>query len=389
MIRVAFLTSRFPYPLNKGDKLRAFNQIKTLGEDRNFEVHLISISETPPSTNDINELKKYCKSINNFFLPKYKRKLNLVKTIFTKTPFSVDYFYSSKINLRINSLIKELNINFIHCHLIRTSKYISKQSKTPNSIDFMDCFSIGAEKELGYSKSWIKRQFLKSERKRLINFESKEYDKFQIRYIISNPDKDAFPISNNNIDILANGVDFSIFQPNKTKKQYDLLFSGHMGYIPNISAAEYTIKSIMPLLNEEVNLLVGGIGISKELKKEAKDNIVLKEIFPHIREAFWQSKILIAPMNISIGLQNKILQAMAMKIPVVCSKEANGSVGGTHNKNIVLANNPKEYKLAIDRLLSDTEFYNKISENSYEFVNTNFSWEVVNEKMKKNILNFE
>ena len=143
---VVFITSRFPYPLNKGDKLRAFWQIKGLSEYMN--VHLISLSEQDVSPQSIEALNPYCKSINNFVLSKPRRYLRMLLDVFSNRPLSVSYFYNPRIKKSISRLMDQISPDYIHCHMIRTALYMDHTKACITSIDYMDCFSLGALKEL-------------------------------------------------------------------------------------------------------------------------------------------------------------------------------------------------------------------------------------------------
>ncbi|MBK7886215.1 MAG: glycosyltransferase [Bacteroidetes bacterium] len=102
-----------------------------------------------------------------------------------------------------------------------------------------------------------------------------------------------------------------------------------------------------------------------------------------IRTVYSSSRILVAPMVISIGLQNKILQAMAMKIPCVISAMANNALGAEHNKQVLVANTPEEYCRYIQQLLNDKDFYRNIAESAYQFVKSRFTWEENTEKITR------
>lgn len=385
MKSILFITSRFPYPLDKGDKLRAYNQIKSLSKIA--EIHLVSLSETEPSVEEFSILQKYCKSVTNYVLPKYKRFFGLVWSVFSGAPFSVGYFFSFSIKRKINRLIRELNPDIMHCHLIRCSEYVSTVASPVMSLDYMDCFSLGALKELKSTNSWFRKWFLKFEYPRLLKYEKKVFDQFDKHCIISETDRNALPVKNpNNVEVVSNGVDRSIFYPFETDKQYDLLFSGHMGYIPNISAAKYAATEIIPKLPSSIRLLVAGIGATTEIKRLQNDQVIVQEKFPHIREAFWVSKILVASVNISIGLQNKIIQAMAMKIPVVCSPVANASIKAPVGTCILEANNPEEYVNAISLLLNDSDYYQSIASEAYKFVKSHFDWDSINLQYGKKLI---
>ena len=104
---ILYFTSRFPYPINKGDKLRSFYQIKELS--KSHEIHLISLSEKSISEKNILALNKYCKSITIYKMNFFKRIFNLFKTLFNNKPFQVNYFYHYSIQKKINNKIAEIN----------------------------------------------------------------------------------------------------------------------------------------------------------------------------------------------------------------------------------------------------------------------------------------
>ena len=87
-MELIFLTSRFPYPLNKGDKLRAYHQIKELSKTN--DIHLISLSDQKVSKTELEELDKLCKSVNIFYIKKYRLFINLIRGLFNNKPFQVN-----------------------------------------------------------------------------------------------------------------------------------------------------------------------------------------------------------------------------------------------------------------------------------------------------------
>ena len=112
-MKLIYLTSRFPYPINKGDKLRSYFQIKELSKF--YEIHLISLTEKNINDIDIEKLSVYCKSINIYKMRLISRAFNLCKTFFNNKPFQVNYFYHNSIQKKINKNIKLINPDHIFC----------------------------------------------------------------------------------------------------------------------------------------------------------------------------------------------------------------------------------------------------------------------------------
>ena len=387
-MKIILLTSRFPYPLEKGDKLRIYNQIKHLGE--NNEVTLITLSTGAVKNDYIKELEPYCKDIHVFKLSSLDLGVNLTRALFNGLPFQVGIFFKKKYREKIQEIIRNVKPDAVYCHLIRMSEYIHGMNGCPKTLDYMDAFSKGIERRAQASSYFMKR-FLEVEHKRLVEYESVVFERFDRKVIISEQDRDCISHKENcKIEILPNGVDYEIFHPLDREKKYDLLFTGNMGYPPNIESAIYTAKEILPLvqrINPEINLLIAGINPPRDVVSLHSEKIHVIPEFSHIREAFAQSRIMLAPMLISIGLQNKILQAMAMKIPVVCSSLANNAIKAPVNKCILEANEPSEYAEKINLLLNDKDFYQSITSNAYEFVQKNYDWKVINKKLEETILN--
>lgn len=384
-MKVVILTSRFPYPLEKGDKLRIYNFIRELSYKN--EVTLIALNSSEVTKEHFDHVKTYCSNIHLFNLSKIDLGVNLFRSLYNGLPFQVAIFYKKSIAKTIQKIIKDLKPDAVFCHLIRMSEYIKHMNTYPKTLDYMDAFSKGIDRRSESSDMFVVKKVLQSEYKRLIKYENEIFDRFENKIIISEQDRDLIPHKEKEkINVVANGVDTGIFYPLNHEKKFDLLFTGNMGYPPNVESAVYAIKNIFPLvqkINPEINFLIAGIDPPRELTGLSSDKIKIIPEFSHIREAFAQSRIMLAPMLISIGLQNKILQAMAMKIPVICSPLANNAIKAPVNSCILEANTPGEYADKIELLLNDNNYYKRLTENAYDFVVKNYNWKSINCKLEK------
>lgn len=385
--KLVFLSSRFPYPLNKGDKLRVFYQLKSLSKV--FEVHLICIDEKKISDDHIDKIAPFCQSVSCLILPKYKRVFSLFSSLWKRTPLQVAYFYNKKIDRDIQKSIAKIKPDYIHCHLIRTTEYVKGITNIPKSLDFMDAYSSGMQKRLNTETNLFKKLLFRYEQKKLEAYEAKAFEYTDRYCIISNQDKDA--VSNPDskpIEIVPNGVDFDKFFPRKEAKRYDLVFMGNMTYPPNQVAVEFLQQQIMPLVLEKrpaTTLLIAGIG-ANSLKKEESKNVTFIEHFEDISDSIAYSKVMVAPMRISIGLQNKIIQALAMQVPCIVSPSSNKPIGANAGQSIVEAETAKEFSKEILDLIDDENRLENIAVNGYEFVKNHFSWEKQNNILIKLIL---
>ena len=381
-MKLIFLTSRFPYPINKGDKLRSYHQIKELSIQN--DIYLISLSESKVSERSIVELNKYCKSVHVYHISLINRIFNLFKTLINNRPFQVNYFYHQKIQKKINSNISIINPDHIICQLVRTALYVKDEHSIPKTIDYMDALSKGLERRITISKFWQK-PFVKMESQRMKRFENLAFEFFNNHIIISSSDRDEIAhINNKNIEIIPNGIDSNYFKKITTNKIYDLIFIGNLSYIPNIEAAKYISKTIIPILKEKIpniRILISGSNPSKKVLRLANKNIKISGWVDDIRETYCSGKVFFAPMNLGSGLQNKLLEAMSLGIPCITSNLCNESLGGTHMKNIIIGNSAEEYISQILNILSNSELISDIGKNGSEYVNKKFSWENSNKKL--------
>jgi glycosyltransferase involved in cell wall biosynthesis len=310
---------------------------------------------------------------------------------FKKIPLQVAFFYHDGIKKKIERLAEEIKPNHIHCHLIRTTEYVKEISKITKSLDFMDAFAKGMEKRQVIEPNSLKRLLFAYEKNQLNKYEAKVFQFIDKFCIISNQDKHSIQSPRaNEINIVPNGVDFESFYSKTLEKKYDLLFMGNLGYPPNIDAIQFLSNEIIPIVLKHkptIKLLIAGINAPKHIRKLQSQNIDIIENFEDISDSIAISKIMLAPMKISIGLQNKILQAMAMKTPCIVSTLSNNAINAPNKKAVIEANTAVEFSKEIIELLNNEKKAFEIGDEGYKFVREHYSWEAQNDLFTKLILN--
>jgi sugar transferase (PEP-CTERM/EpsH1 system associated) len=386
-MKIFVLLSRFPYPLEKGDKLRAYNQVKQLS--KNHEIHLCAISDINVDKKYRNALDPFCKSVTIINIRKPGIALNILKAFINGKPLQTGYFYDRKAQQKIDKLIEKIKPDHIFCQLIRVSEYI-KNKNIPKTIDYQDVFSKGVERR-SQTASFYLKPVLKSEYKRLLKYENEVFDLFDNKTIISIPDRDLIPHNDKDkIAVVINGVDTDFFKPIKMEKEYDLVFTGNMGYPPNVNASLYLVKEILPLVRKqkpEITLTLAGASPHPDVKALESNNVHVTGWVEDIREYYAKARIFIAPMQIGTGLQNKLLEAMAMKIPSITSPLANQALEAEPGKEILVGDSPEEFADYIIKLLDDKKLSEKLADNGFSFVQNNYNWESATEKLEKIITN--
>lgn len=379
------LVSRFPYPLDKGDKLRAFHQLVEL--NKRFDVTLVALSDSDISVENKNKLKNICFDLEILKFGYFSKIVNMLINLIGSKPIQVGYFYNRKAQKRINEIISNNNYNHLYCQLIRTSEYVKNVHHIPKTIDYMDALSKGIERRIKL-QSIFKRWLFKLEAARLKKYERYIFDYFENHTIISDQDKKLIDHpERDNIICTSNGIDESFFEAKNHKKEFDFVFVGNMSYAPNIEAVQYIVNEILPKIPAST-LLISGASPSSLIKKIAHDNdrIHLTGWVDDIRESYLKGEIFLAPMKIGTGMQNKLLESMALGIPCITTPLANNAINAINEKEILVGNDTEEIIGLIKKLKSNPQLYDSISVSAKNMVKSNFSWEKSIDKLSKLIL---
>jgi len=392
-MKIFVLLPRIPFPLEKGDKLRAFNQIKQLAKHN--EIVLCALNDNPKVSEQdaFHALQPYCQSINFIRVTKPQITLGLVRAFFKGLPLQCGYFYNHKAAKKVNALIAKHKPDMLYGQLLRTAEYI-RHKDLPKAIDYQDIFSYGMKRRADIA-SFVTRPVFTMEYRRLCRYEAAIFNDFDVRTIISEPDRALFPHEKRDeILIIPNGVDHDYFKPMEREKQYDLVFTGNMSYPPNVNAVEYLAYDIMPIVWKtlpETKLYIAGATPDLKVKKAACDRIIVSGWLDDIRDAYAQSRVFIAPMRIGTGLQNKLLEAMSMRLPAITSPLANASLGAKPNEEIMVGGTAEEMAQHIITLLTDKDKAEHLAQAGYDFTNRVYDWgkatEILEDAMKQQLKN--
>ena len=381
-MKLFFLLPRVPYPTEKGDKLRAFHQIAHLA--KKHEIIICALNEGVLHEDAIPVLSKYATAVHIIPISKSTIFSNIIRALFTGKPLQVGYYYNKSTEKIIHGLIDKYKPDHIFCQLIRMAEYV-KDLPLPKTLDYQDVFSKGVERRLASSSIFL-RPFLKLEYQRMLDSERMAFDRFDNKIIISYPDRELIPHPDREkIVVVANGVDTTFFHPLERDKEYDLVFTGNMSYPPNIHSCEFLVNKILPLVLEKkpgLKVLVAGANPTMRVKVLRSPQVEISGWVPDMREAYAQAKIFIAPMQLGTGLQNKLLEAMAMKIPCITSPLANQALNALPGEEILIGDTPRDYADHIIMLLENPLLANSIAEKGYQFILKKYSWEAETAKIE-------
>lgn len=386
MSKVLYLTTRMPFPTIGGDRLRMYNilvQLKKLGHD-------VTVVSLCTKDDDLYLAKKHNEFYTKLVPVEFDKKLaylNAVKAVFNDKPFIVEYFYSNEMQRIVDKLIKEENFDIITGYMIRIAPYLEKHKDKNIIIDFVDAVSMMYERRVKNVNSLFDKFKIGIEYLKVKNYEKKCTKLFKCQTVISEYDKEYIQkfAPDANLKIIGNGVDTEYYGYNECEKKNNICFVGSMQYIPNSQAAMYFATEVFPLVKKEIpdaKFKIIGANPRRELFEATKgiDGIEITGRVEDVREYMKDCCVSVCPVRIAGGVQNKILEAMSMGIPVVTTPEGAEGIGA--DKEVLLvAKTREDYAQKVINFIKNSQLNCEISEKSRDFVIKNFSWKEIGKRL--------
>jgi glycosyltransferase involved in cell wall biosynthesis len=217
------------------------------------------------------------------------------------------------------------------------------------------------------------------ERRRLVAYEREAFERFDHHTIISEQDRELIPHPRNGeIEVIRNGVDTEFFHPVERERDWDLLFNGNMGYPPNVEAVEFLVGEVLPVVwarRPQTTLLISGATPSPRVTALESERVKVSGWVDDVRDSYAGARVLVAPMLISIGLQNKLLEAMAMKVPCITTSLANNALRARPGEEVLVGDTAMELAIHIVELLEDPARAAAIGAGGLELVRRAYDWE--------------
>ncbi|MDO5851626.1 MAG: glycosyltransferase [Methanobacteriaceae archaeon] len=313
---------------------------------------------------------------------------NMISFNNLKTRSLLNYYYKPEMDRLIQETIKKENIELIITDL--PMAIYTKNNKLPKIVYAFDAVSTYNKDMSQKAETFSGKIYWYLQYKKMQRYE-KIYNNYDVCLVVNKRDKKLLEkhIKNTPIKVVPNGVDTTYFTPKKDNiKSKKLVFLGDMKTPPNIDAINYFCKEIYPLILEKQSIelfIVGRNPTDEILKLNDNKYITVTNEVADVRDFLDKNTIFIAPMISGIGIKNKILEAMAMQLPVITTLNGVNGIDAINNKHLVIASNSKEFADYIILLYQDLKLCDIIGSNARLFVEKYYSWSNVSEIIKKQI----
>ncbi len=388
-MKILFLTSRFPYPPYGGDKLRVFNFIKYLS--RKHEIHLISFIESENEKKYLAEMEKYCKRIEIVLLSPGKSYLNCAAFSLTSMPFQVAYYRDSVMRSKVNEMIRVENYDAVYVHLLRMAQYVYGNKGVNRVLDLTDSLSLSLFRSLKYRKHlFLLFYFL--EWLKVKRYERNAVKVFERSLLISSADADS-EVSlayGGKVSIVGNGVDLGYFKPfNGSYDRDKIVFMGNMHSFPNRDGVLYFCGKILPIIKKSrpgIKFYIVGANPPAKIRElgDGKTVFVTGPV-EDTRKYLGDAAALVCPIRTATGMQNKIMEAMAMGLPVVSTKISARWLGDSGGTGIILADDGAEFAKTVLSIIGDENLRRELSSQARRYSEDNFSWDRNIEELEKSM----
>jgi sugar transferase (PEP-CTERM/EpsH1 system associated) len=389
-LKILFLANRVPYPPFRGDKLKIYNLARRLKE--NHELHLVTFAQSKKDLSYRKELEEIFETVNLIHLPKWRSWWGAALAIFKKTPFQVAYFSLPTMHRGLKWFLANHEIDVVHVQHMRMAQYLSDKQDIKRILDLPDAYSLYWKRRKEVERPWWNRLFDSIESARVIAYE-KVTSTFNLNLTCSVEDLAHLEKVHPNVPfkLLRNGVDLDLFkyQERDYAGAKTLLFTGNMDYAPNVDAVVHFAQNMFPQILQkapQTKLIIAGQRPVKAVKELATEQIEVTGFVQDLSVMYAQSDVVIAPLRFGAGTQNKVLEALAMGVPVVCTHIGFEGLEIQSGQGAIYAKNDLEFIDAVIQLLNNQELRKTTGQAGLEIARNRFSWDIISKDLEKYLL---
>jgi sugar transferase (PEP-CTERM/EpsH1 system associated) len=392
MGNLLYLVHRLPYPPNKGDKVRSYHLLKHLVQ--RHRVFLGTFVDDPADEVYVDTVRSICPDVHIARLNPRTAKLRSLWGLLTDQALGLSYYQNAGLQAWVRQILCEHKIDAAVIFSSVMAQYVANSTDVaspPMLVDFVDVDSAKWSQYAANHKwplSWLYRR----EGERLLAFERAVAMRAKHSFFVTENETNLFlekaPECADRVEALSNGVDSDFFSPDATRASpfavnhpyqevIPLVFTGAMDYWPNIDAVTWFVNDALPLLRQswpQLCFYIVGRSPPSSVLALASDAVVVTGTVPDVRPYLQHAAVVVAPLRVARGIQNKILEAMAMARPVVASKSCVDAIDARAGEELIPATDAAEFVHEIDALLKSSARAGAIGQAGRLRVVTSYSW---------------
>jgi polysaccharide biosynthesis protein PslH len=379
-MRMFFICQRVPFPPDRGDKITTFNEVRHLSTKH--EVHVFCLADGTADLDNIPGLRRYAQSVTAVPVLGWESKLRALKAMFAGEPLSVAAFNEAELHNVIRRQFTELRPDLIMVYSCNVAQYAEHFPQVPRIMQFAELDSSRWGQFARRSRLPL-RWVYAIEQQRFFAYERHIARTFSHALVCTAAEQRDFErlIPGVPVSLVGNGVDLDYFRSKGiAKRPGSIVFTGVMDYFPNIDAVVWFCDKVLPIVQQQIPeaaLTICGSRPTAAVRRLAKRRgVAVTGRVPDTRPYLDGAEVFVAPMRMARGIQNKLLEALAMGLPCVASEAAAAATNVPDGLGILAADDPDEFALHVVRLLRDGAFRATMAGKARAAAELNYRWDV-------------
>jgi len=394
-LRILFISPYVPSLI----RVRPYNLIRALAL-RGNQITLLALEPPGEDTVSLDTLRAWCQHVQTIRLPRWRTLWNGLQALPSQTPFQAAYSRSPEMSALVQRMQAGGNYDVIHVEHLRGAELPGSSTNgsqyvngTPIVFDSVDSISLLFERVSSSGPTWRSRLLANLDLERTRRYEGHLLDRFPRVLVTSPKDKEAMVrlsttrAAEDRLVVLPNGVDLEYFSPlDLPREPATIVFTGKMSYHANVAAALDLATQIMPYVwaqRSDARLVITGKDPTPELLALTADpRITVTGTVPDLRPHLARAAVSVSPMRYGVGIQNKLLEAMAMATPVVSTPQAITALQVKPGQDLLVADTPRGLAETVIALLDNDSLRHRIGQDGRQYVEAHHNWDKAAEKLE-------
>lgn len=384
MAKILYLVHRLPYPPNKGDKVRSYHLLRHLAEQH--QVFLATFVDDPEDLNHVDTVRQWCADLHVVALNPRTARLGSLKGLLAGDALTLHYYRDSGMRRWVDRVVARERIDTAVVFSSSMAQYAEGLAGVRTLIDFVD---VDSAKWTQYAEqhrwpmSWVYRR----EGQALLAYERRVAMASARSFFVTDQETAMFkslaPECAQRVEALCNGVDAEYFSPDAAREspfaadEQALVFTGAMDYWPNVDAVSWFVSDMLPVLKRRwprLRFHIVGRSPAPAVRELVGADVNVTGTVPDVRPFLQHAAAVVAPLRLARGIQNKVLEAMAMARPVVTARTCADAIVARQGRELLVADSVESYVAAVDQLLLEPDQARQIGQAGRQRVLADYSW---------------
>jgi sugar transferase (PEP-CTERM/EpsH1 system associated) len=384
-VKVLLLTSRFPWPPDRGDRLTVFNLLRVLSVAH--EVTLITFADGREPPGALEQVSRYCARVETVHLPRPRSWLQAWAGLPLLRPSQVQFYHSSRMQRLVERLLEKEKYDIVFTHLIRMASYVMDVDHPARVLWLADSLGLALRRSMVFAPRW-KHPGILWERWRVDRFTARMSGCFRESWAISAADlEDLARIGCVNLALVTHGVDERLFTVERCPSTAPrIVFLGNLSVPHNVDAALFAARDVWPRIRGTCPtarlFLVGADPVPAVRAASGIAGVEVTGPLPDLLDMWASADVMLAPLRFSTGIQNKLLEAMAAGVPVVTTAAVAGALGARHGEHLLVADDAAGLAAAVVETLRAPAAAQVRARQAREHVRRHFSWVTIVQRLE-------